>query len=64
MNKLILRNARKSGFSIIGNSIDYNEHSIDLNSFPIEINKLHFTHSVSTSIDIFKENLSRENQFK
>ncbi len=57
MNKLSLIEALKSGFSINGNSIFYQNHKIDINLFLIEMNKLHFTHSIQTSISIFKENL-------
>lgn len=59
MNKLVIREALKCGLAIRGNSILCHNYQIDLNSFLIEINKLHFTHSLGTSIDIFKENLLR-----
>jgi len=50
MNKMILREALKSGFAIKGNSIVYNTVHVDLNKFLVEINKLQFTHSVHDSI--------------
>lgn len=55
MNKLHLRAALKSGFSLENSFIKYKNHQIELNSFFIEMNKLQFTHSIQSSLNILIE---------
>lgn len=57
MNKLILREAIKYGFSISYNSIKFQNHSIDLNNFLVEANKLQFTNSLHNTLKLLKNNL-------
>lgn len=62
MNKLILKEAIKSGFSINGNYITYQEHSIALITFLIEMNKLHFTNTIQSSIEKLKEQILKNDK--
>lgn len=62
MNKLFLREALNSGYSLKNNFIIYNNYSVDLNFFLIEMNKLRFTNSIHDSLSIFTERLSQNGE--
>ena len=60
MNKLIIREAIRDGFTIRYNSIIYKSPKVELNEFSLEINNLHFTHAIQDSINIYKESFLPE----
>ena len=57
MNKVIMREARKKGFTIEGNDIVYESIKVELNSFLVEVNKKQFTHSIRDAIEDCKTEL-------
>ena len=57
MNKVILREARKKGFVINSNIIQYESTKVELNTFLSEVHKMKYSHPIKDSIDECKKSL-------